>query len=241
MSVNPSTPTITRDTITCPSRFTCPSGPSIEINCFPSLDDVRKFCIKKYGQNYFPEERTSGSRRQRSSETRAQDTAPLVSFITINPNDKLISFQDFKQRCEKWFKWNIIQNIKYTYEVRSRVNATDTSGCGIHIHALVRHTNTRKDLKDRLCKDFKRFVGNRQHIDIKYAPKDKHPDLYYQEQVDYMLGKTKDKTINENFRKNFNLQKLYTYDKTCPPIADVGYQPDAPVDAPPPPSLDQAN
>lgn len=80
-----------------------------------------------------------------------------LCFLTVRPNDKLISFIEFKEDCRTFFQSTRMSSFEYCFEQKGTTN--DTMGIGFHMHCIIGWPEEPKELLKFAVRHFKRYTA----------------------------------------------------------------------------------
>lgn len=197
-------PTTTRDVETCliPPHMIPLDTPSKKVDMFDEFTTAM-FTFLRHRPVALP-----------ARSAHVQGTTLYETFVTINPKE--IDVDLFKQKIQQMLKWTSIREAIYVYEQRGIDEVQ-----GIHAHLLVKHTDKRKVLTDKLVRFWvPKYCGHRKHINLQHA-RNMDPTQFWDDHMDYMLGNTildnyDTREMDTHFRNENNLENIYYYKKDAP-------------------------
>nr|WPR18766.1 MAG: replication polyprotein [Owegonang virus 25] len=127
-------------------------------------------------------------------------------MVTVNAKSD-VDLKTFTATTDKWVKQKYIQSAEYTYEQRG--DTPETTGKGIHVHAIVKTDTNKADFIKRVANTFKACIGSTQAVDVRPIPK-----KLLEDKRAYLRGvKTHEKMAKVNMDKIWrglnNLLDLY--------------------------------
>lgn len=132
-----------------------------------------------------------------------------IWFITVNPSPQ-IELSKLITVMERWATNKLVEGIMYTFEQRGET--MEELGKGKHIHMLIKCSERRGQLRQKLVQCFGGLVGNSLHIDVPPKP---CSNKTLPAKIEYLLGIKEDAKMDkvkcdQEWRSQNNLEKIYS-------------------------------